>query len=69
MPAKGEERIWAACDKVGDMASWRPLEKVVRCRDCVSLSEARDGSAYCGRWCRKVPTDGFCHMGEERGGR
>lgn len=38
-------------------------EEVVRCRDCLSLSDASDGIRYCGQWMRKVPMDGFCHLG------
>ena len=41
-------------------------EQVVRCRDCMSLCEADDGSSYCGDWMRKVPLDGFCFKGERR---
>ena len=39
---------------------------VVRCRDCLSLSEASDGSRYCGQLMRKVPMNGFCHLGVRR---
>ncbi len=39
---------------------------VVRCRDCLSLSEASDGSRYCGQWMRKVPSYGYCHLGERK---
>lgn len=39
---------------------------IVRCRDCLSLSEASDGSPYCGRLMRKVPPVGYCHLGERR---
>ena len=42
--------------------------EVVRCRDCLSLSEASDGSRYCGQWMRKVPSYGYCHLGEREEG-
>lgn len=42
----------------------RPL---VRCADCANLAVAADGSRYCNVWGRKVPLDGYCHLGERKG--
>lgn len=42
------------------------FESIVQCRDCLSLSEAADGSPYCGDWMRRVPLDGFCFKGKRR---
>lgn len=38
--------------------------ELVRCRDCRNLAVAADGSRYCAHWSRKVPLDGYCHLGE-----
>lgn len=35
---------------------------LIRCRECGARDVAGDGSAYCRRWSRKVPDDGFCHL-------
>lgn len=42
------------------------FKSIVFCDDCLSLSDASDGSRYCGQWMRKVPMDGFCHLGVRR---
>lgn len=41
--------------------------ELVRCRDCVNCATAADGSGpYCAHWSRRVPWDGYCHLGERR---
>lgn len=49
---------------VGPGASGRRPRPLVRCADCARLASAADGSAYCARLSRRVPPDGFCHLGE-----
>lgn len=41
--------------------------ELVRCRDCVNCATAADGSGpYCAHWSRRVPWDGYCHLGERK---
>lgn len=43
----------------------RPPELLVRCRDCANCATTSDGSGpYCSHWSRRVPWDGYCHLGE-----
>ena len=40
------------------------LAELVRCRDCANCATAADGSGpYCVHWSRRVPWDGYCHLG------
>lgn len=48
---------------------WRFVRELVRCEDCANLAEASDGTRYCAHWSRRVPLDGFCHLGERREGK
>lgn len=38
--------------------------ELVRCSDCANLAVGDDGSRWCSHWDKKVPVDGFCHLGE-----
>lgn len=42
------------------------IPELVRCADCANLAVGDDGSRWCSHWDKKVPVDGFCHLGEER---
>ena len=44
----------------------RRQRELVRCRDCWNMAVATDGSRYCAHWSRRVPLDGFCHLGERK---
>ena len=43
----------------------RPMEEIVRCRDCVKCRPTTDGRRYCSLWSHIVPPEGYCWRGEE----
>lgn len=49
-----------------DTERGRRPEPLVRCADCWNLAVSTDGSRYCAHWMRKVPLDGYCHLGERK---
>lgn len=65
-PRRGDERIWRVTEVDGEHTHWRDLGRLVRCVDCANLAVGDDGSRWCSHWDKKVPVDGFCHLGEER---
>lgn len=65
---RGDERIWRVCDVDGPRTSWREAGEIVRCKDCVVLVTDSGGSHCCAHWGRRVPLDGFCHLGEKQEG-
>lgn len=52
--------------KAGGSRKLLKMPKLVRCADCTNLAVGDDGSRWCSHWDKKVPVDGFCHLGEER---
>lgn len=40
------------------------MPELVRCADCDNRAVGDDGSRWCSHWDKKVPADGFCHLGE-----
>lgn len=60
----GEERVMRYAGVEYSEERWIDEGELVRCRDCWNMAVATDGSRYCAHWSRRVPLDGFCHLGE-----
>lgn len=56
------KEMLVAIDPIGEgMFRYIHRKEVVRCRDCLSYTDS-----ICGQWERKVPLDGYCHLGLRR---
>lgn len=44
--------------------TWIYERDLIQCADCANLAVGDDGSRWCSHWNKKVPMDGFCHLGE-----
>lgn len=67
MSEREREAIWRVYDIDGGRSSWREVGSLVRCRDCVNHRLSSDeGGPCCAHWWRRVPWDGYCHMGEKK---
>lgn len=61
---RGDERIMRCTEVNCGRSTWVRESYLVRCRDCANLAVAAGGARYCAHWSRKVPMDGYCHLGE-----
>lgn len=62
---RGEERIFRICETDGRLAAWREVAGLVRCADCRHSDETPEGGMLaCDKARRRVPRDGYCHLGE-----
>lgn len=64
---RGDERIMRVTEVNCGRTTWVRVGGLVRCMDCANLAVSEDGTRWCSHWSRKVPLDGYCHLGERRG--
>lgn len=62
---RGDERIMRVTEVNRGQTTWVRVGDLVRCGDCVWADEMPEGGMpKCGKLHKRVPRDGYCHLGE-----